>query len=50
MHECKLCKSNKMQDLLIGNDGVFLCRSCWKPVDDKDVHPKIFFKYKKLKR
>lgn len=46
MHECKTCKSDKMQDCLIDRNGVFSCRACGKNLDDADVHPFILNKYK----
>ena len=49
-HECELCKSDNMQDLLIGSDGVFFCRSCWKPVNDEDVDEFILNKFKRLEK
>ena len=47
-HECKLCKSDEMRDLLVDGNGIFFCRSCGKAVDDLDVHPEAFPKREEI--
>jgi len=49
-HECEKCKSDKMQDCLIDKNKVFYCRSCWKALNDSDVHPSLIKKYRKCQK
>jgi len=46
-HECKLCKSDKMQDLLLDGNGKLFCRSCREIVYEEDIHPDILKKLRK---